>query len=153
MQKYVFGHMRTAKAQIRLRIRAVWSGPELSANRIIGHYWMYWMGANAWMRLCACVGWIWICAFCACWKTHLAWRGPYGTWGLHYISVQKESAQIYPLFSQNLHRKFSWRQIDNFLIFFFSENRLSSQETIYVNYQSQVLTIGKINNEKYLLFC
>ena len=30
--------MRTAKAQISLRIRAVWSGPSLSANRIIGYY-------------------------------------------------------------------------------------------------------------------
>ena len=34
VRKHVCGHMRTAKAQIRLRIRAVWSGPSLSANRI-----------------------------------------------------------------------------------------------------------------------
>ena len=33
--------MRTAKAQISLRIRAVWSGSSLSANRIIGYYRMY----------------------------------------------------------------------------------------------------------------
>ena len=39
--KTVLGHMRTAKSQISLRIRAVWSGPSLSANRIIGHYRMY----------------------------------------------------------------------------------------------------------------
>ena len=38
MLKRVFGHMRTAKAQISLRIRAVWSGPSLSAYRIIGYY-------------------------------------------------------------------------------------------------------------------
>ena len=33
------------------------------------------VGVNAWMRLCARVKWIWICAFCACSKTHfqLAW--------------------------------------------------------------------------------
>ena len=31
-RKRVFGHMRTAKAQISLRIRAVWSGPSLTAN-------------------------------------------------------------------------------------------------------------------------
>ena len=41
MRKFVFGHMRTVKAQISLRIRAVWSGPSLSANRIIGFYRMY----------------------------------------------------------------------------------------------------------------
>ena len=34
-------HARTAKAQIRLRIRAVWSGPSLSAARIIGDNRMY----------------------------------------------------------------------------------------------------------------
>ena len=38
--------MRTAKAQISLRIRAVWLGPSLSANRIIGHYRMYQWIAN-----------------------------------------------------------------------------------------------------------
>ena len=65
--KRVFGYMRTA--QISLRIRAVWSGPSLSANRIIGHYKMYQRRANARMRLCAYVGWIWICVLCACSKT------------------------------------------------------------------------------------
>ena len=38
MRKPVVGHMRTAKAQVSLRIRTVWSGPPLSANRIIGYY-------------------------------------------------------------------------------------------------------------------
>ena len=41
MRKRVFGHVRTAKAQISLRISAVWSGPSLSANWIIGYYTMY----------------------------------------------------------------------------------------------------------------
>ena len=36
--KTCLAYMRTAKAQISLRIRAVWSGPSLSANRIIGYY-------------------------------------------------------------------------------------------------------------------
>ena len=71
MRQRVFGHMRTAKAQISLRIRAVWSGPSLSANRIIGYYRMYQWRANARMRPHACVGWIWLCAFCACWKRHV----------------------------------------------------------------------------------
>ena len=37
----VFGHMRTAKTQISLRNRAVWSAPLLSANRFIEYYRMY----------------------------------------------------------------------------------------------------------------
>ena len=41
MRKPVFRHIRTAKAQIRLRGCAVWSGPSLSANRTIGYYRMY----------------------------------------------------------------------------------------------------------------
>ena len=53
--------MRTEKAQISLSIRAVWSGPSLSANRIIGHYRMYKWRANTQMRLCACAEWIWLC--------------------------------------------------------------------------------------------
>ena len=44
MRKRVLGHMRTAKAQVRLRICAVWFGPSLSANRIIG----YWILQNGW---------------------------------------------------------------------------------------------------------
>ena len=35
MRKRVFRHMRTPKAQISLRIRAVWSGHSLFANRVI----------------------------------------------------------------------------------------------------------------------
>ena len=73
--KHVFGHMRSAKAQIRLRIRAVWSGPSMPTNRVIGHCRMYQWRANARVRFCACMGWIWIYAFCACLKTHF-WRGP-----------------------------------------------------------------------------
>ena len=38
MQKRVFGHMRTANAQISLRIRAGWSGHSLHANKSNGHY-------------------------------------------------------------------------------------------------------------------
>ena len=40
MQKRVFSHMRTAKTQISLNIRAIWSGPSLSAKRNIGYVWM-----------------------------------------------------------------------------------------------------------------
>ena len=32
------GHLRIAKAQISLRIRAAWSGPSLSANTNIDYY-------------------------------------------------------------------------------------------------------------------
>ena len=41
MRKRVFGHIRAAKTLIRLRIRAVWSGPSLSASRLIAYYRMY----------------------------------------------------------------------------------------------------------------
>ena len=41
MRKRVFWHVRTARAQISLRIRAVWSGPSLSTNWTIRYYTMY----------------------------------------------------------------------------------------------------------------
>ena len=47
MRKRFFVHMRTAKTQISLRIRAVWSGPSLYANRIIGFYRINELTANA----------------------------------------------------------------------------------------------------------
>ena len=74
MQKSVFEHMRTAKPQISLRIRAVWLGPSLSANRF--HYRMNQLKVNARIRLGACMGWEWICAFCACSKTYFGLSGP-----------------------------------------------------------------------------
>ena len=43
--------MWTAKAQISLHIRAVWSGPSLSAKRLTGHYRMYQWSTNAQMRV------------------------------------------------------------------------------------------------------
>ena len=46
LRKRVSGHRRTVKAQISLRTCAVWSGPSLSANRIIGYYKMYEWRAN-----------------------------------------------------------------------------------------------------------
>ena len=49
--------MRTAKAQIRLRISAVWSVPSLSANRTTRYYRMYEWRSKARMILCACAGW------------------------------------------------------------------------------------------------
>ena len=52
-----FGHMWTAKAQISLRIRAVWSGPWLSANRNIGYYRMHGYRAKVRVILCACEEW------------------------------------------------------------------------------------------------
>ena len=49
--KCLFGCMQTAKAQIRLCIRTVWSGPSLSAARIIWYYTMFQWRTNAWNRL------------------------------------------------------------------------------------------------------
>ena len=76
MCKHVFGHMRSAKARIRLRICTVWSGPLLSANGFIKTPLNVSLRANAQMRLCACVGWIWICAFCKWSKTHFRLARP-----------------------------------------------------------------------------
>ena len=58
--------MRTAKTQINLHIRAAWSGPSLSANRIIGYYRMFEWRAKAQMILCACESES--AQFCACSK-------------------------------------------------------------------------------------
>ena len=57
MRKHVFGHMRTAKAQISLRIRAGWSGPSLSTNTIIGYYRMYEWRVKSQVIYCACSRW------------------------------------------------------------------------------------------------
>ena len=56
VRKHIFERMRAAKAQISLRIRADWSGPSLSTNRIVGHNKMYEWKANVRIKLCACVG-------------------------------------------------------------------------------------------------
>ena len=45
--KRIFGHVRTAKALISLRIRAAWSVPLLSTYRIIWFYRMYELKAKA----------------------------------------------------------------------------------------------------------
>ena len=66
--KSIFGHMRTAKAQISLCIHTVWSGPSLSANRV-RYCRMYEWRAKAWIE--PCVGWISI--FYACSKA-LFWH-------------------------------------------------------------------------------
>ena len=65
MPKSIFGFERTAKAQISLRIRAVWSGPSLSANIIIWYYRIYEWKTKARMIFCACAGWS-KCTFCEC---------------------------------------------------------------------------------------
>ena len=51
--------MRTAKAQISLRVRTVWSGRSLTAYMYCILLWM------TRMIVCACAGWF-ECAFCAC---------------------------------------------------------------------------------------
>ena len=63
----VSSDMWTAKAQISLRIHAVWSRPSLSTNRIIEYQKMLQLRSNAWIRLRA-YRMMWICIFCACWK-------------------------------------------------------------------------------------
>ena len=69
MRKRVFRHMQTAKAQISLRFCADRLGSSLSGNKIILDYRKYQSKAILWIRLCPCVGRIWIYAFGACSKT------------------------------------------------------------------------------------
>ena len=77
MQKRIFGHMRTTKAQISLRICAFWSGHSLSANRITGYYRMYDWRAKDRMIICACAGWSESAHFAHVRRHFLAWRSPY----------------------------------------------------------------------------
>ena len=76
MGKHVFEHMWSAKAQISLHICTVWSRPSLYANRIMGYYRMYHWRTKVVIRLCACIGWTSICAFCTCSKTPFGLTGP-----------------------------------------------------------------------------
>ena len=58
--------MGIVKAQIRLCICAVWSGPSLN-------HWTLQkvsMESKCMNELCACMGWIRVCVFCACSKTY-----------------------------------------------------------------------------------
>ena len=48
VQKCVFKHMMTVKAKISLGILTVWSGPSLSANKIIGYDRMYGEQRHRW---------------------------------------------------------------------------------------------------------
>ena len=70
-----FGHMRTAKALIRLRECAVWSGPSLSANRIIGYYRVYEWRTR--IIVCACAGQSESAHFAHVRGYCFAWHGPY----------------------------------------------------------------------------
>ena len=68
--------MWSTKAQISLCIRvALWSGPSLSANKIIRYYRMYKWRAKARVILWACAWWSNFCAFCTRSKAlfHLTW--------------------------------------------------------------------------------
>ena len=75
MRKRVFGHMRTAKAQISLRIRAVWSGSSLSVNKIIEYYKMCERRTKARMIRCICAGWSEPVHFAHVWRHVFTWHG------------------------------------------------------------------------------
>ena len=58
MSERVLGHMRTAKVQISLRIRAGWSGLSLSATDKMDTLECFiWEQMPVWDGLCACAGW------------------------------------------------------------------------------------------------
>ena len=70
-------HMRRAKAQISLRVRAVWSRPSLSIYRISGYYRIYRWRAEAWMILYAWTGLSDSVHFAHVRMHVFAWRGPF----------------------------------------------------------------------------
>ena len=75
--KRVLGHMRTAKSQISLRIRAVWSSPSLTANRITGYNRMYERRAKARVILCSRAWRSDSAHFARVRRYFFAWRGPF----------------------------------------------------------------------------
>ena len=76
MRICLFGHIWTMKAQISLRIRAVWSGPSLSASRIIGYYRIYEWRAKTRMISCTCAGGSKSAYFAHVRRHGFAWHGP-----------------------------------------------------------------------------
>ena len=81
MWKRVFEHMRTAKAQISLRIRAVWSGPLLSAKKKSSDTKECFSGEKMPEWDCALCRIMRIRTFCACSKRpflNFTRYGPYG---------------------------------------------------------------------------
>ena len=87
MRKCDSGQMRTAKAQISLRMRAVWSRPSLSAYRITGYYIMYECRTKGWMMLCACARWSESAHFAHFRRPFFAWRDPIKPLSGNTISV------------------------------------------------------------------
>ena len=110
MRKCVYGLMRTAKAQISLRIRAISSEQSLSLNRSIGYYRMFQRSVNAGMRLSKYAGWCESAHFAHAGRHVFAWRGPYDS-GLGNILLKwfensfmhKIKLQIWTAFSGNLY--------------------------------------------------
>ena len=76
MPKGVFGHMWTANCLISMRIRVVWSGPLLSANRIIWYYKMFQWRENVWTRFCVWAEWCAFSHFEHDLRYTFAWRDP-----------------------------------------------------------------------------
>ena len=88
--------MWTAKAQISLRIRAVWSGPSRSTNRIIGYYKIYERRTKVRIVLCTCAWW----SESAHVRRHFfGWRETYMARDLGKPTVQKHWHKHRPLCS------------------------------------------------------
>ena len=110
-RKCVFGRQRTAKSPISLRIRAVWSGPSLSANRTIECYRMFVSMKSECpdeiLRICRKM---WIRTFCACSKAPFRLKKP--KWYLlatSYTSLQHTTIiNVYCYIAASL--LWPWRQ-------------------------------------------
>ena len=80
--------MQTAKAQLGLYIYAVWSGPSLSANRMVRYYRRYECRAKAQMILCACAGWSESSHFVHVQKHFLFDMAHIESWAIRKITMQ-----------------------------------------------------------------
>ena len=98
IRKRVFTLLQTANAQISLRIRSVWSGPSLFANRSIGHYRLYRKQTPGWDFAHARDESVHFSHA----QIHLfTWRGPYFSeqfiwWGAMYSQENSKSLRNWP---------------------------------------------------------
>ena len=97
-----YTYMRTAKAQIRLRIRAVWSVPSLSANRIISNYRIYIWRSKARIILSTREGWSQKAHFAHARRYFFASHCSYAEHAIAHIALDKQCVQI------NIGQAFIW---------------------------------------------
>ena len=115
MRKRVFRYMRTVKVQIRLCMRAVWSGPSLSANKAIRYYRMYEWTAKARLIFCASAGWSESAHVAHVWSHSFTWYGPF--YCSDFEGWSQDCSKSDGCFSKYLISS-PWRRYEDYLISF-----------------------------------